>query len=76
MGAAAVSYMILGGLALFIAGTLVGAIVHSSWETHWRRNDRQDAIFAWKAAKEKGAEDDVEIHKVSNSTDFDMYANS
>ena len=74
MGATGVSYMIFGRLVLFIAGTLVGAIVHSSWETHRRRNGQQSAIFAWKAAKEKGVEDDLETLKVSNPTNFDMYA--
>ncbi|RPB24512.1 hypothetical protein L211DRAFT_171494 [Terfezia boudieri ATCC MYA-4762] len=65
VGATAVSYMIFGRLALFITGTLVGAIVHSSWETHRRRNGRQDTIFAWKATKEKVPEDDLEILKAA-----------
>ena len=73
MGATVISYMIFGRLALFIAGALVGVIVHSSWETHRRRDDQDDAIFAWKARKEKGAEDDLEIPKVSNPANFDMY---
>ncbi|KAF8429658.1 PXA domain-containing protein [Tirmania nivea] len=65
VGATAVSYVIFGRLALFIAGTLVGAIVHSAWETHRRRNDQHDAIFRWRLIKEKGAGDDLVILKAA-----------
>lgn len=76
VGATAVLYMIFGSLALFIAGTMFGIVVHSSWETHQRRKNWRDDIFAWKATKEKGAEDDLEIPKVSDPASFNMYANS
>lgn len=46
-------YLVLGRLALFTAGTLVGILLHSSWESQKGRNSSK-SVFDWKEKVDNG----------------------
>ena len=62
-GVILVSYLVLGRLAFFIAGTFVGILLHSSWETQKDRNSTR-SVLGWeeRVDKEKGEGDTKVIY--------------